>query len=285
MRQDDPVIVDAHVHVAHRARLKVPWDLWIGPAGDAARWEACYDADGAPVPDQVSAMFAEDGVDRVLLFCEYSPKATGWQTIEDVLPLVEHDPQRFRIVANVNPHVHHPVAAEVDRQLDLGAVALKVHPVHAGIAPNDRELYPAYARCLERGVPVIVHTGPSNFPGATARHGDPVLLDDVLRDFPGLTVVLAHGGRGWSYDAAASLALTRDDVWLDIAGLPPKRLPTYYASFGLERLARKMIFGTDAPSASPARNVAGVRDLGLPDDLTDAVLGGNAVRVYGLGHS
>jgi len=127
-----------------------------------------------------------------------------------------------------------------------------------------------------------VHTGPSNFPGSTARHGDPVLLDDVLRDFPGLTVVLAHGGRGWSYDAAASLALTRDDVWLDIAGLPPKRLPTYYASFGLERLARKMIFGTDAPSASPARNVAAVRDLGLPDDLTDAVLGGNAVRVYGL---
>jgi predicted TIM-barrel fold metal-dependent hydrolase len=274
------VIVDAHVHVAHLSRLKVPWDQWIGPAGTGEAWAACYDSDGAPIPEKVSALFAGAGVDRVLLFCEYSPKATGWQTIEDVLPLVDADAERFRIVANVNPHVHHPVVAELDRQLDLGAVALKVHPVHAGIAPNDRELYPAYARCLERGVPVIVHTGPSVFPGASGRYGDPVLLDDVLRDFPGLTLVLAHGGRGWSYEAAASLALTREEVWLDLAGLPPHKLPVYYERFGFPRVAAKSVFGTDAPSADPARNIAAIRALGLDDALTEGVLGGHALRVY-----
>ena len=30
---------------------------------------------------------------------------------------------------------------------------------------------------------------------------------ELLRRIPGLTVILAHGGRGWWYDAAASLAL------------------------------------------------------------------------------
>ena len=274
------MIVDAHVHVARRATLKVAWEDWIGPAGDGARWAECYDPAGEPVPERVAAYFARAGVDKVMLFCEYSPKVTGWQTVEDMLPLVDADPRRFRVVANVNPHVHHPVAAELDRQLDLGAVALKVHPVHAGIAPNDRELYPAYARAVERGIPVIVHTGPSTFPGSTARHGDPVLLDDVLRDFPGLVVVLAHGGRGWSYDAAASLALTRENVWLDLAGLPPKRLAAYYERFGLERVAAKAIFGTDAPSADPARNIDAIRDLGLSDALTDGLLGGHAMRVY-----
>ena len=274
------MIVDAHVHVAHLARLKVSWDQWMGAAGDEARWATMYDDAGSPIPAEVSRYFADEGVDRVLMFCEYSPKATGWQTVEDLLPIVAHDPQRFRIVANVNPHVHHPVGKELDRQLDHGAVALKIHPVHAGIAPNDRELYPAYARCVERGVPVIFHTGPSFFPGASSKYGDPVLVDDVLRDFPDLTVVLAHGGRGWSYDAAASLALTRENVWLDLAGLPPKRLPTYYASFGVDRIAAKAIFGTDAPAASPARNIAAVRDLGLSEALTDAVLGGNAQQVF-----
>ena len=243
-------------------------------------WTACYDSDGAAIPEQVSALFAGAGVDRVLLFCEYSPKATGWQTIEDMLPLVDHDPGRFRVVANVNPHVHHPVATELDRQLDLGAVALKIHPVHAGIAPHDRELYPAYARCAEHGIPVIVHTGPSTFPGSTARHGDPVLLDDVLRDFPDLVLVLAHGGRGWSYEAAASLALTRENVWLDIAGLPPRRLPAYYDRFGIERVAEKMIFGTDSPAASPARNLAAFRALGLDEHVTAGVLGGHALQVF-----
>ena len=274
------MIVDAHVHVARRATLKVAWEDWIGPAGDRGAWDACYDAAGEPVPERVSAYFEDAGVDKVLLFCEYSPKVTGWQTVEDMLPLVDADPARFRIVANVNPHVHHPVARELDRQLDLGAVALKVHPVHAGIAPNDRELYPAYARAAERGVPVVVHTGPSTFPGSTARHGDPVLLDDVLRDFGDLVVVLAHGGRGWSYEAAASLALTRENVWLDLAGLPPRRLPAYYERSGFERVAAKSIFGTDAPAADPGRNVAAIRALGLPDDLTAGLLGGHAMRVY-----
>src|SRR3954447_22998598 len=252
----------------------------MGAAGDSSRWAENYDAEGAPIPAAISRYFADEGVDRVLLFCEYSPKATGWQTVEDLLPIVEHDPQRFRIVANVNPHLHHPVARELDRQLDHGAVALKIHPVHAGIAPNDRELYPAYARCVERGIPVIVHTGPSFFPGATSQHGDPVLVDDVLRDFPDLTVVLAHGGRGWSYDAAASLALTRENVWLDLAGLPPRKLPTYYERFGLERVAAKSVFGTDSPSADPASNIAAIRALGLDEALTDDVLGGNALKVY-----
>ena len=111
-------------------------------------------ATGAPIPAGLSRLLRRARASTACC-CSAStaPKATGWQTVEDMLPIVEHDPERFRIVANVNPHVHHPVARELDRQLDHGAVALKIHPVHAGIAPNDRELYPAYARCVERGHP------------------------------------------------------------------------------------------------------------------------------------
>jgi len=87
--------------------------------------------------------------------------------------------------------------------------------------------------------------------------GDPALLIPVLRDFPGLTVVIAHGGRGWWYDAAASLALLHENAWIELSGLPAHRLPHYYARFDLRRLARKFIFGTDWPGvpASPATPV------------------------------
>lgn len=274
------MIVDAHVHVAHLARLKVPWKTWIGPAGDSDRWAQLYADDGAAIPSEVSRYFAEEGIDRVLLFCEYSPKVTGSQTLEDMLPIVEHDPQRFRIVANVNPHLHHPLVSELDRQLEHGAIALKIHPVHAGIAPNDRELYPLFARCAEQSIPVIIHTGPSSFPGASSRHGDPLLSDDVARDFPDLTIVLAHGGRGGSYDAAAALALNRENVWLDLAGLPPKRLAAYYTSVGLDRIAPWAIFGTDSPAVTPSRSVATIRNLDLSEELTEAILSGNARQVF-----
>ena len=111
-------------------------------------------------------------------------------------------------VANLNPHYHYPLVPELERQLGFGAVALKLHPVHGGFPPNDRALYTVYAYCAGHQVPVIFHVGTSVFPGSTNSYADPALIEDVLRDFPDLTVVLAHGGRGWWYEAAAFLAGT-----------------------------------------------------------------------------
>jgi hypothetical protein len=131
---------------------------------------------------------------------------------------------------------------------------------------------------------VVVHCGTSTFPGALNQYGDPILLDDVLRDFRHLDVVLAHGGRGWWYDAAAFLALSNPRVWIELSGLPPSRLPTYYARHNWGRLTRRMIFGTDWPGipgiAANARAVAAL----CPDEETAGlVLAGNAMQVYRLG--
>ena len=156
---------------------------WLQGFAASAAMERLYDADGTVVPSEFDAYLAAEGVDTALLMCEYSPKVTGLQVIEDMLPIAAQAPDRIKIIANVNPHLHYPVDEEVRRQLALGAVALKIHPVHAGVAANDRMLYPAYEACQAAGVPVVVHCGTSTFPGAANTFGDPVVLDDVLRDF------------------------------------------------------------------------------------------------------
>ena len=232
------------------------------------------------VPERFDAYLASEGVDIALVLAEYSPKVTGIQPIEDLLPLATG---RVKLVANVNPHYHYPVDEEVSRQLGLGAVALKVHPVHAGVAANDRCLYPAYEVCQSAGVPVVVHCGTSTFPGSSNSFADPVLLDDVLRDFRTLEVVLAHGGRGWWYDAAAFMATASERVWIELSGLPPSRLRQYYARHNWDRLTRRMIFGTDWPGVPGiARNARAVAAQ-CPDEATAAlVLAGNACRVYNL---
>ncbi|HEY0447771.1 amidohydrolase family protein [Actinophytocola sp.] len=282
---DGMALVDAHVHAPRLATLKPAWREWAAEFAGGYDWRSAYDAAGDPVPAGLDELLESEGVDRALLFCEYSPRATGIQPIEDNLPLVEHNPVRFRLVANVNPHLHHPLASEVERQLSLGAVALKIHPVHGGFSPSDKELYAAYQVCADRGVPVIVHTGSSTFPGARARFGDPALMVDVVEDFPTLDVIFAHAGRGWWYDVAAFLALAKPNVWLDLAGLPPRKLPSYFARFDLERLAAKMVFGTDWPGIpGVARNARALTELGLPGEVLRGVLGGNAAKLFpGLG--
>jgi len=181
----------------------------------------------------------------------------------------------------VNPAVHADPAAEAARQLALGAVAVKLHPVHGAFRPGAPALYAVYELCAERGVPVIVHTGGSIFPGSEPEAGDPGLMRQVIADFPGVTFVLAHGGRGHWYADAAALALAGPNVWIDLAGLPPKRLPDYYAGFDLPALARKWIFGTDWPGVpGVARNARAIAALGLSADILSGVLSGNAAHVY-----
>ena len=277
---DGLAVVDAHMHVPRLSTVSSSWMQWAVDYGQNSGWQTVFDKAGDPDPARLDTLLDAEGVDAALLFAEYSPGATGIQPVEDLLPIVAHNPGRYRLVANVNPLLH-TLPAEAERQLDLGAVAVKVHPVHGGFAAGRPDMYPVYELCAVRGVPVIVHTGGSIFPGSQSQAGDPKLMDAIAADFPGVPFVLAHGGRGGWYADAARMALGRDNVWLDLAGLPPKRLPGYYDGFDLAALAAKWIFGTDWPGVpGTARNVRALAGLGLPDEVLAAVLAGNAARVY-----
>lgn len=273
-------LIDAHMHIPRLSTVKPAWADWANRFGTPG-WRDMFDGYGDPIPARIDALLDAEGVDRALLFCEYSPRATGIQTIDDNLAIRDHNPDRFRLVANVNPHLHHPIGEELERQLSLGAVALKLHPVHGAFFPADPEVRPVYHICAERGIPVIVHSGVSSFPGARSSCGDPQLLLDVIEDFPEINFVFAHGGRGWWYETAAFLALAKSNVWLDLSGLPPHKLPDYYAHFDLVRLAGKWIFGTDWPGVPGIRkNADALAQIGLPDAVLQGVYGANAAKVF-----
>ncbi len=279
---DGRPLIDVHLHPARRRSLKIDWERWL-QGFDTTALAALYDDQGDVRPSAFDEHLAGEGVDAAVLMSEYSPRVTGWQTAEDMAALAAANPSRIHFAANVNPHVHYPVDEEVRRQLALGAVALKIHPVHGGFPADDRSLYPAYEICQAAGIPVVIHFGTSTFPGALNRYADPAHLDRLLSDFRTLSVVLAHGGRGWWYDAAAFLALADPRVWIELSGLPPSRLQAYYAKHNWARLTRRMIFGTDWPGipgiAANARAVAAL----CPDEETAGlVLAGSAARVYHL---
>jgi uncharacterized protein len=278
---DGLAVVDAHMHVPRLSTVSPAWLEWAVKFGQDSGWREVFDAAGDPDPARLDALLDAEGVDVALLFAEYSPGATGIQPVEDLLPIIARRPARYRLVANVNPRLHTPPAAEAERQLNLGAVAVKVHPVHGAFRVDRDDMYPVYDLCAERGAPVIVHTGPSLFPGSQAEAGNPALMETIVGAYPSVQFVLAHGGRGHWYAEAARMALARDNVWIDLAGLPPKRLPDYYYGFDLPALARKWVFGTDWPGVpGTAKNVRAVAALDLPDDTLAAILARNACHIY-----
>jgi uncharacterized protein len=53
--------------------------------------------------------------------------------------------------------------------------------------------------------------------GIKLRLSDPMLIDDVAADFPGLTMILAHPSVPWQ-DAAISIATHKANVFIDLSG-------------------------------------------------------------------
>ena len=121
----------------------------------------------------------------------------------------------------------------MDRLIALGIRCLKIHPPHQCYPANAYTegldaLGRIYRRCEERGLPVLVHTGTSIFPGARSKWGNPMELDDVAIDFPKLTIVMAHGGRPLWMEEAFFILRRHPNVYLELSGIPPARLLEYF---------------------------------------------------------
>jgi len=106
-------------------------------------------------------------------------------------------------------------------------------------------------------------------------------LDDVAVDFSDLTIIQAHGGRGFWYDAAFFLAKHHKNVYIEISGLPPQNLLKYFPE--LEKIADKVVFGSDWPGILSIReNVETIRRLPLGEETKRKILGENALRILRL---
>jgi uncharacterized protein len=195
-------------------------------------------------------------------------------------------PDRLLPYGGVHARVTKDPAGDVDRLVDLGIRLVKIHPPHQGFAANAYTdgldaLGKIYRRCEERGLPVMIHTGTSIFPGARSKYGNPMELDDVAIDFPDLRIVMAHGGRPL-YSAEAFFVLRRHrQVWLDVSGIPPTRLLEYFPR--LAELAQRVVWGTDWPSPGVTdmrRNIDQFLRLPLSDPDKKAILETNALALF-----
>jgi predicted TIM-barrel fold metal-dependent hydrolase len=185
--------------------------------------------------------------------------------------------------ASVNPYLTANPARELERLVaEHGFRGLKLYPTYQYFYPNDPLLYPLYAKAQELHIPIMWHTGSSVFPASRLKYGDPLFLDDVAVDFPELTAIITHSGRPFWYDRAYALARFHEHVYMEVAGLPPHRLLTYFPE--LERVADKVLFGSDWPSVPTIKkNIDVLRALPLPDKTKAQILGDNAARLLKLG--
>ena len=228
------------------------------------------------------------GVDRAALINYVAPEVIGFGPLVNqfVADYVKEDPHRLIACGSVHPRHTKNILADVEHILRLGIRMIKIHPPHQLLYPNDyvhgvKELEIIYRAAEANGIPVMFHTGTSVFPGARNKYGDPIYVDDVAVDFPKLKILLAHGGRPLWMDTAFFLLRRHPNVYLDISGIPPKKLLEYFPR--LEEIAHKTLFGTDWPGPGVPdikQNVEDFRALPIREKMRAQIFGGTAAEIW-----
>ncbi len=243
---------------------------------------------GRSADELLKAMDAE-GIARAVLITSVSPEVMGLTNLVNpwIARYVEGHRDRLVPVGGVHPRHTRDVAGEMKKLLDVYRLgAIKIHPPHMELAANAYRtdcpsLAEVYRLAGEAKRPVLIHTGTSIFPGARNVYADPMACDDVAVDFPGTTLVLCHAGRPLWYDTAFFLVRRHPNVWLDISGIPPKKLLDVLPR--LPDVADRVLWGTDWPSMgvrSMRQNVEEFLTLPLPDDAKRKILFDNAATLF-----
>lgn len=272
MSGQPPGVTDFHVHIQ-------PWDQLKADVAQAMRrgkeehWErllAMMDD-----PQALLEILDASAVWRVGLVNYPSPDLMGFTDATNAFAAryAEAAPDRLLPYGGVHPRYAHDPEGQVEDLLQLGIRVLKIHPPHQLFPANAytvglEALGRIYRRCEERGLPVMIHTGTSIFPGARCKYGRPMELDDVALDFPDLTIVMAHGGRPLWMDEAFFVLRRHRNVYLEVSGIPPKRLLDYFPR--LEEIGDRVLWGTDWPSPGVEdlrANLDQFLALPLPDEI------------------
>ena len=282
-----PGISDLHVHIQPWRQLK-PAVAAAMRQGKEDHWE--YLLALMDDPSLLIQKLDEGGIWRVGLVNYPSPDLMGFtdETNEFAAKYASHDPERLLPYGGVHPRFTKDPEGQVEELLRLGIRCLKIHPPH--------QLYPAnaytqglealgriYKRCEERGLPVLIHTGTSIFPGARCKYGRPMEIDDVALDFPDLTIVMAHGGRPLWMDEAFFLMRRHHNVYLELSGIPPNKLLEYFPR--LESIRDRVVWGTDWPSPGVKdlrENLDQFLELPLSDETKNLITKHNPLKLYPL---
>ena len=278
-------ITDVHIHIQPWRDLK-PDVQAVMRAGKEDHWDFLLSL--MDDPQALLEVMDRAGVWRVGLVNYPSPDIMGFtdSTNDFAARYASASPERLLPYGGVHPRFSKNPAADVDRLVDLGIRMLKIHPNHQAFPANAytdglAALAAIYRRCEERGLPVLVHTGTSIFPGARSKWGNPLEMDDIAIDFPDLPLVMAHGGRPLYMEEAFFILRRHRRVRLDVSGIPPLKLLDYFPR--LAEIGDRVLWGTDWPSPGVKdlrANIDQFLTLPLSDAQRRAILETNALALF-----
>jgi len=273
-------------------------DAWVNlfPEAFAAKWVAKEENAGVrelfgedlakgPTVEGLLAAMDDAGITTGVLTAGLSdPERAhrrGGYAAEDFIAIADQHPGRFLVSATVDRAAKPVDNCRRVRELAQhpSVVLIRITPLVEQYELNHRLYYPVYAACAEAGLPVSINVGIPG-PQVRSRCQDPVLLEDVLIDFPSLPVIGAHMGH--PYEALLiQYMLKWPQLHLMTSAYLAKYMdPALVRFMDSSRGWGRLLFASDHPVIPAKKALDAARALALSDEAMTEFLGGAAMRLF-----
>lgn len=135
---------------------------------------------------------------------------------------------------------------------DSNLKGINLQPVFFDVDPLDRRLYPLYAYAAENNLIISFHTGIHYSLKTSIINNNPIFIDTIATDFPGLKIIACHGGWPWVGEMVA-VARRHQNIFIEFGGMDPKYIAKENSGWDIlfnqmdNLLSRQVLFGTDWP--------------------------------------
>ena len=242
--------------------------------------------------EEILAAFDEADITYSLVtgFDEQSTCGVTFVHNESVAALVERHPDRFIAFAGADIMRGNSALAELEHWVtERGFRGLSLRPFMIGRPATDRAYFPFYAKCVELGIPLSIHTSANWTRTRPNDLGHPRHIDEVACHFPDLTILMSHAGYPWVLEACL-IAWKHPNVYLELGAHRPK----YFAApgagwdpllrFGQTTIRDKVVYASGAFLINlPHRQLCDeMRALPVDPVVLEGWLYGNAARLLAL---
>jgi predicted TIM-barrel fold metal-dependent hydrolase len=232
-------------------------------------------------PEGFLAEVRDSGLTRAVVVGRHTPSQhLPNDTIHSIVsasPLLEG-------IGSVDPTLLSPreTLEEAERAIrTLGLRGIDIEPGWANPAryADDPIYHPLYDLLQDLGAPVFLMTGPTT---PDHRFNDPTPVSNIARAFPRLKIAAYHGY--WPrVQEIVGVAFRHENVSI----IPDMYLFQAGGGGYVEAvngfLGDQFLFGSSYPFRPIRQTIEDFQKIGFRDDLLDRLLGGNAIRLLGLG--
>lgn len=190
---------------------------------------------------------------------------------EAVAAFARRDP-RMKPMVTVYPRYPAHALDELNRWMGEGFEGLKIW-----MSPADEEcVFPLVERMIEYAKPTLIHAMHKSV-GQFALESDPSHIANLARRYPEAKIILPHVGGNFYYTCELIAGLP--NVYTDPSGsyCETGMVEHTVATLGVDR----MMFGSDAPGADFANNLAKILAAELSPEDQRKILSANARQLWG----